>query len=196
MRNEKIDTIKETIERFFDDTDKTPSIREISMLTGIPKSTVQRYVALMELERLLIRTDRGIETEKTVKTETHMVRVAKIGTIPCGPLTEEEEYVDGYVKLPRSFTGKGKFYLLTASGNSMIEAGIDDGDLVLIKAQDHAKRGDIVVALADGKSTLKRYLPDDINKRIILHPENKDMEDIVVSELYIQGVATKVIKSL
>lgn len=196
MRNEKADKIKETIERFFDDTDKTPSIREISMLTGISKSTVQRYVALMELERLLIRTDRGIETEKTVKTETHMVRVAKIGTIPCGPLTEEEEYVDGYVKLPRSFTGKGKFYLLTASGNSMIEAGIDDGDMVLIRAQDHAKRGDIVVALADGKSTLKRYLPDDINKRIILHPENKDMEDIVVTELYIQGVATKVIKSL
>ena len=196
MRNEKIDRIKETIEKFFDDTDKTPSIREISMITGIPKSTVQRYVALMELERLLIRTDRGIETDKTVKTETNMVRVARIGTIPCGPLSEQEEYIDGYVKLPRSFTGNGEFYLLTAQGNSMIEAGIDDGDLVLIKAQNHAKYGDIIVALADGKNTLKRYLPNDERREIILHPENKDMEDIVVTELYIQGVATKVIKSL
>ncbi len=196
MKKDKIDKIKESIERFFDDTDTTPSIREIALITGIPKSTVQRYVALMELERLLIKTERGIETDKTAKTETHMVRVAKIGTIPCGPLTEEEEYIDGYVKLPRSFTGKGEFYLLTAQGNSMIEAGIDDGDLVLIRAQNHAKYGDIVVALADGKNTLKRYLPNDEKRTIILHPENKDMEDIVVTDLFIQGVATKVIKNL
>lgn len=196
MKREKIDKIKQSIEQFFDDTDTTPSIREISLLTGIPKSTVQRYVALMELEKLVIKTDRGIETSKTTKTETNMVRVARIGTIPCGPLSEEEEYVDGYVKLPRSFTGNGEFYLLTASGDSMIEAGIDDGDLVLIKAQNHAKYGDIIVALADGKNTLKRYLPNDKERKIILHPENKDMEDIVVTDLFIQGVATKVIKSL
>ncbi len=196
MKKEKIDKIRESIERFFDDTDKTPSIREISMLTGIPKSTVQRYVALMECERLLLKTDRGLETEKTAKTETHMVRVAKIGAIPCGPLSEQEEYIDGYIKLPRSFTGQGDFYLLTAQGNSMIEAGIDDGDLVLIKAQNHARFGDIVVALADGKSTLKRYYPNEEKRVIILHPENKDMEDIVVTDLFIQGVATKVIKGL
>jgi len=196
MKKEKIDKIKQSIEKFFDDTDNTPSVRQISLITGIPKSTVQRYVALMELERLVVKTDRGIETDKTVKTETHMVRVAKIGTIPCGPLSEEEEYIDGYVKLPRSFTGDGEFYLLTASGDSMIEAGIDDGDLVLIKAQNYAKYGDIIVALADGKNTLKRYLPNDEKRTIILHPENKDMEDIVVTDLFIQGVATKVIKSL
>ena len=196
MKKDKIDQIKKTIEQFFDDTDTTPSIREIALITGIPKSTVQRYVALMELERLVLKTDRGIETDKTVKTETQMVRVARIGTIPCGPLSEEEEYIEGYVKLPRSFTGSGEFYLLTASGDSMIEAGIDDGDLVLIKAQNHAKYGDIVVALADGKNTLKRYLPNDEKRVIILHPENKNMEDIVVTDLFIQGVATKVIKSI
>lgn len=196
MKKDKIDQIKKTIEQFFDDTDTTPSIREIALITGIPKSTVQRYVTLMELERLVLKTDRGIETDKTVKTETQMVRVARIGTIPCGPLSEEEEYIEGYVKLPRSFTGSGEFYLLTASGDSMIEAGIDDGDLVLIKAQNHAKYGDIVVALADGKNTLKRYLPNDEKRVIILHPENKNMEDIVVTDLFIQGVATKVIKSI
>ena len=196
MKKEKIDKIKQSIEKFFDDTDNTPSVRQISLITGIPKSTVQRYVALMELERLVVKTDRGIETDKTVKTETHMVRVAKIGTIPCGPLSEEEEYIDGYVKLPRSFTGDGEFYLLTASGESMIEAGIDDGDLVVVRQQNHASRGDIIVALADGKSTLKRYFPEPEGKRIRLHPENSDMDDIYVKELYIQGVATKVIKDL
>ena len=78
----------------------------------------------------------------------------------------------------------------------MIEAGIDDGDLVVIKKQNYASKGDIIVALADGKNTLKRYFPEPEKKRIRLHPENSEMEDFYVSELYIQGVATKVIKNL
>ena len=78
----------------------------------------------------------------------------------------------------------------------MIEAGIDDGDLLVVRQQNHAARGDIIVALADGKNTLKRYFPEPENKRIRLHPENSQMEDFYVSELYIQGVATKVIKNL
>ena len=125
-----------------------------------------------------------------------MVSVAKIGTIPCGPLDDREEYIDGYVRLPKSFVGKGSFFILTADGNSMIDAGIDDGDMVIIRKQDYARRGDIVVALADGQSTLKRYYPEPENKRIVLHPENEEMDDIIVSSCLIQGVATKVIKSL
>ena len=78
----------------------------------------------------------------------------------------------------------------------MTEAGIDEGDLVVVRKQNHAKRGDIIVALADGQNTLKRYFPEPENKRIRLHPENREMEDFFVSELYIQGVATKVIKDL
>jgi repressor LexA len=150
----------------------------------------------MECAGIVTRGELGLETLYISKTERDMVPVAKIGTIPCGPLDDREEYIDGYVKLPRSFVGNGTFFILTADGDSMVEAGIDDGDMVIIKKQDHAKRGDIVVALADGQSTLKRYFPEPENKRIRLHPENKDMSDFYVSELYIQGVATKVIKSL
>ena len=62
----------------------------------------------------------------------------------------------------------------------MIEAGIDDGDLVVVKKQVEAKEGDIVVALVDNQNTLKRYFRDDENKKIILHPENKKMKDIIV----------------
>jgi repressor LexA len=138
----------------------------------------------------------GIETDHISKTERATVSVPMVGFIPCGPLCEEEEQIDGYVRLPQSFVGKGDFFLLTASGESMIEAGIDDGDLVLIRKQSFAKSGDIVVALADGKNTLKRYFPMDKEKKIRLHPENSQMEDIFVSECVIQGVATKVIKNL
>ena len=71
--------------------------------------------------------------------------------------------------------GKGDFFILRASGQSMIEAGIDDGDLVVVKKQVEANDGDIVVALVDNQNTLKRYFRDDENKKIILHPENKKM---------------------
>ena len=78
----------------------------------------------------------------------------------------------------------------------MVEAGIDDGDLVVVKKQVEAKEGDIVVALVDNQNTLKRYFRDDENKKIILHPENKKMKDIIVDGCCIQGVACHIIKEL
>ena len=199
MRNVSADTIimiRRCVEEYFDDYTRSPSVREISNMTGISKSTVQRYIEIMERVGIITRTDDGIETPYITKTERNMVSVAKLGRIPCGPLDEKEEYIEGYVKLPESFVGKGKFFILTASGDSMIEAGIDDGDMIIIKQQETAKKGDIVVALAGGQSTLKRYMPDPTIKKIRLHPENSSMEDIIVDNCQVQGVAIKVIKSL
>lgn len=78
----------------------------------------------------------------------------------------------------------------------MIDAGIDDGDLVVIRQQSSADDGQIVVALIDDEATLKRYYRDDRNQRIRLHPENETMEDIFVYNCLIQGIAVKVIKDL
>ena len=77
-----------------------------------------------------------------------------------------------------------------------VRAGIEDGDIVVCRKQISADEGDIVVALVDGESTLKRFFIDRKNKCFILHPENEEYEDIIVEELYIQGVATHVIKKL
>ena len=102
-----------------------------------------------------------------------------------------------YLPLSVSFFGKGDFYALRASGSSMTGAQIDDGDLVIIRQQHTAQVGEIVVALTDeDKNTLKRLLYDDDRQSYYLHPENKDMEDIYVSGLRVQGVATHVIKAL
>lgn len=196
MKQDIIEKIKSSIENYFILEDMSPSIREISNMVDVPKSTVQRYVAYMESQGILTKTDRGYETKKTAKLGNDLISVPRVGSIPCGPLSEEEEHIEEYIRLPKVITGEGEFYLLTASGNSMIDAGIDDGDLVLIKVQNHAKYGDIVVALADGKNTLKRYMPNEEKRVIILHPENKEMEDIVVKDIVIQGVATKIIKSV
>ena len=77
----------------------------------------------------------------------------------------------------------------------MIEAGIEDGDLVVIRKQSYANDGDIIVALVEEEATLKRMYREE-NGRIILHPENKKMSDIIVDKCIIQGIAVKVIKDL
>jgi repressor LexA len=81
----------------------------------------------------------------------------------------------------------------------MIEAGINPGDLVLIRKQSEAKDGEIIVALVNNENTLKRLRVDEANHCVRLHPENKKMQDIIVPEgesLQIQGVAVHVIKAL
>ena len=196
INQELFEKIKKCIDHFFDINGYSPSVRDISVVIGTPKSTVQRYLDSMRKMGIIKDGRLGIETEHIAKTERTVISVPVLGFIPCGPLTEEEEYIDSYIKLPQSFLGTGEFFILTAHGASMTEAGIDEGDLVVVRKQNHAKRGDIIVALADGKNTLKRYFPEPENKRIRLHPENREMEDFYVSELYIQGVATKVIKNL
>ena len=78
----------------------------------------------------------------------------------------------------------------------MIGAGIEDGDLVVVRQQATAEPGQIVVALVDDEVTLKRFFPDPQNGCICLHPENKRMKDIIVESCQIQGVAVKVLKDL
>ena len=105
--------------------------------------------------------------------------------------------IEEYVQLPTAIFGKGDFFLLRASGDSMIEAGIDDGDLVLVRHQDHADPGQIVVALiGEDEATLKRFYPEPSKGIIRLHPENQVLDDIIVENCSIQGVAVHVVKAL
>ena len=127
---------------------------------------------------------------------TDIAQTANVGSVPCGSPQYEEENIEEYISLTTAIFGKGDFFILRASGNSMIEAGIDDGDLVVVKKQIYADDGDIVVALVDNQNTLKRFYRDNDNRKVILHPENKRMKDIVVDDCFIQGVACHVIKSL
>ena len=78
----------------------------------------------------------------------------------------------------------------------MIDIGIFDGDLVLVKQQNHAEEGQVVVALIYDEATLKRYYPQPQQHRIRLHPENSSMEDIYTDGCIIQGIAVRVIKTI
>ena len=196
-KQDLINKIKHFIEEYYGQYGTSPTIRCIAENVGCSKSNVSIYIDYLKEQGIMEIGENGYETDVTKATDTKVVAVPKLGYVPCGPLSEEYECIDGYVRLPASFVGNAKScFLLTATGNSMIDVGINDGDLVLVRQQNEANYNDIVVALVENEVTLKRFRPDPENKRIILHPENKRMKDIVVKECKIQGVAIKVIKDL
>ena len=137
-----------------------------------------------------------METDVTRKVNTDRIPTALVGTIACGTPTLAEENIEEYVDLPSSIFGTGEFFILRASGDSMIEAGIDSGDLVVVKRQSYARAGEIVVALLETETTLKTYYPEPAKSRVRLHPENSSMKDIIVKSCEIQGVATHIIKKV
>lgn len=189
--------IKKYCETFYLKNEVSPSRREIASQFGISTSKVQRYLEkLKELGEISFSGERNITTEVTDKVNIEMVSVALVGSITCGPLSFAEENITKYFKLPSSLFGRGEFFALQASGDSMINAGIDDGDLILIRKQNTAEEGQIIVALVDDETTLKRFYKDTKNKKFILRPENEKHNDIIVDNLIIQGVVTKVLKDV
>lgn len=189
--------IKAYIEDYFEKYSSTPTVREIASSMKIAGSSAHRYLVAMA-EKGMLTYEKGVLSTPKIDMMTPAFRPAAIvGSIPCGTPDEREAQVEAYLPLSVSFFGNGDFYALRASGSSMIEARIDDGDLVIIRQQQTAQIGDIVVALTDeGKNTLKRLCFDREQQCYYLHPENKDMDDIYVSSLRIQGVASHVIKAL
>lgn len=177
-------------------TNRSPSIGEIAQYCSISKSTVHNYLLEMTDEGLL-KYD-GVRNITFPEETVVMKRVAVLGKIACGTPCQATENPDGYVDVPSEMLGTGDYFCLRASGDSMINAGISDGDYVLIRRQNTADAGNIAVVLTNDneEATLKRYYPDFANNRIRLHPENDSMEDFYVSECLIQGVATKVIKNI
>ena len=171
-----------------------PSVRQIAAGVGLAVGTVSKYLSYMRQNGVLdYDGHRNITTQKT-RGLMNMLYVPLLGAVSCGIPKFAEENIEEYVCLPESLFGKGEFFLLRARGDSMTGAGIEDGDLVLIRQQSTAEYNQIVVALVDDEATLKRFRPK--ADHVILHPENNRYEDIIVDSCLIQGVAVKVIKDL
>ena len=194
-------TIISFVNKYYDDIGRSPSTREIETGTGISRPTVQRY--LRELcERGEIEYDghRGIITDYMRSSNEGTSRVLMGNSIPCGSLNEVCDVELESIRMPTALIGTGDFFLLRARGNSMINAGIDDGDLVLIKRCERVREGRIAAFLYDNsETTLKRFKQD--KNAIYLIPENDEMEPIVISganreRLIVQGEAIMVMKDL
>ncbi len=185
------------VNKYYDDFNCTPSVRDIAAGTGIPSATVQRYlVALKDAEVLEYNGRRSVKTERMAK-EANINSLPVIGYVACGPGEEEQEEIIEYIRLPESMTGKGEFFALIAKGESMIDAGINPGDYVIVRKQNTANNGDIVVALYNGLNNLKKLVKE--KQKVLLRSCNSDKEsypDIPVDNLQIQGVAVGFYHSL
>ena len=194
-------TILNFVNKYFDNSGRAPSTREIEGGTGISRPTVQRYLREMS-ERGEIEYDghRGIITDYMRGAAEGTSPVLMGNSIPCGMLNEVCDADLETIRMPTALIGNGEFFLLRARGNSMINAGIDDGDLVLIKRCESVREGRIAAFLYDGaETTLKRFKTG--KDAIYLIPENDEMEPIVISgrnreRLIIQGEAIMVMKDL
>ncbi|UKI51946.1 MAG: hypothetical protein L6V79_07300 [Clostridium sp.] len=141
----------------------------------------------MKNQGVLKRSEIGKKSFLCRNSKSNFVLAPLIGSIVCGiPNPSEENYEDTYA-LPTDIFGKGHLFMLHAEGNSMIEAGISPGDLLVLRKQDSADDGEIVVALVDGETTLKRLYRRDGKKSFFI-PKNKRMKDIIVDDCNVQGV--------
>lgn len=184
------------VEEYYFEYRRSPSLQKIADTVGISKATAYRYVVEMDDKGMLRYDGKSIQTHSIQKSDYKMNRVPVLGSIACGSPELTEEDFEEFIALPVALFGEGDFFILRTHGDSMVDAGIEDGDMVVVKKQDHAKAGDIVVALVGNETTLKTYYPEPQKHRVRLHPENKTMSDIIVRECYIQGVAERVIKEL
>lgn len=189
--------ILDFVDNYYLEHNVSPGLQQIAEALHQVKSTIRNYLIKMDEEGTLIYLGRaGIKTRTTEKVSFETVSVALVGSIACGEPLLAEQNISEIFNLPKSLLGEGKFFMLTARGNSMINAGINDGDKVIIRQQNTADEGQIIVALLNDEATLKRFYKDNKHKKFRLHPENDEYEDIYVDELEIQGVAVSTMKAL
>jgi repressor LexA len=184
-----------------------PSVREIGEATGLHSpSTVHAHLGTLE-ERGYLRRDpskpRAIEVRYGAEDESERPPVGYVpiyGSIAAGPTSLAEQRSDGMLPLPRDIVGDLPHFALAVKGESMIGAGILDGDLAVVRVQPDASNGDIVAAQVTGPSgepeaTVKRFRRT--GGRIVLQPENPDMEPIEAPDsLHILGKVVAILRRL
>ena len=196
----KKERILDYIHEYYGRCGRAPVVLEIVDGTGLSSATVHRYlVDMREAGEVEYSGKRSIRTTKIEKERTR-VYMPILGSVSCGPGDYEEENIIEYIRLPESLVGKGEFFALIAKGHSMMDIGVDDGDCVIVRKQNTARVGDIVVSLYDGGlNNLKKLCYDEERQRYYLYSCNADQETyapIYVDELQVQGVAVRVMHNL
>ena len=168
-----------------------PAVREICEAVHL-KSTSSVHSHLESLEKNgYIRRDptkpRTIEIldDDFALTRRELVNVPVIGTVAAGVPILAEQNIEDYLPIPAEILSNKEVFMLKVKGNSMIEAGIDNGDKVIVAKQPNAENGDKVVALVDDSATLKTFYKE--NGHFRLQPENSSMDPIILDQVEILG---------
>ena len=184
--------ILDFINEYYGSYSETPTVRDIAAGTGIAVTSVHRYLSAMKENGELEYNGRRSVSTRRMEMEQVAHAMPVLGYVACGEGQEETEQVIEYIRMPESLVGKGEFFALIAKGESMIDAGIHPGDYVMIRKQNTAEIGDIVVALDGGLNNLKVLGYNNAKGRYFLRSCNEDKKrygDIYPEELKIQGIA-------
>ncbi|MBV9719572.1 MAG: transcriptional repressor LexA [Candidatus Eremiobacteraeota bacterium] len=190
--------ILEVIRTFTAEHGYPPSVREIGELVGLSSSsTIHAHLKALERRGLISRDPTKPRALRSgglpPMPETLVVPI--LGRVAAGvPITAQED-VEGEFVLPTAFASRGSdAFMLRVKGDSMVDAAILDGDLILVRPQRSADNGEIVVAMLDGDATVKRYYREP--GRIRLQPENQTMAPIYASDVEIVGRVEAVVRRL
>ena len=207
--NKREKAILKFIEKQITNVGYAPSVREIGKAVGLSSTaTVHGYLAKLEKKGYIKKENQKGRTlrllkggnlekkqeEKDIYTSKELVEVPVIGKITAGePILAVENITDTF-PIPVDFVGNSESFMLTVRGESMIEAGILDGDYILVKKQNTANNGEIVVALIGEEATVKTFYKEDGHIR--LQPQNSTMDPIIVPDCQILGKVAGVFRKM
>lgn len=201
-------TILKFIEKSIEEQGYPPSVREIGKAVGLKSTaTVHGYLEKLEQKGFIKKVSQKGRTLRLIKGEEisikktkddyfgkEMVEVPVLGKITAGlPILAVENVRDTF-PIPIDFVGNNESFMLIVKGESMREAGILDGDYILVKKQNVANNGEIVVALIDDEATVKTFYKE--KNYIRLQPENSTMEPIIVPTCEILGKVAGVFRKM
>jgi repressor LexA len=207
MVTERQRAILDYLREFVDEHGYPPTVREIGEAVGLRSpSTVHAHLAQLERAGLLRRdptkpralelTDRRRESEE-VRSDLH--KLPLVGEIAAGGPLLAEQNIEEYLGVPEPLSRGGEEFLLRVKGDSMVNAGILDGDFVVVQRGQDARNGEIVVALAGDdesadEATVKRFFRED--GRVRLQPENDTLEPIYADHVQVLGKVIGVFRAL
>ena len=166
-----------------------PTVSELGKQFDMSQQAMSKNLRVLEREGLIVRNPGRHRSLELVEQQPKAIKVPLLGRIAAGQPLEAVEDADE-IEIPESLVPKGEVYALEVTGESMIEDGILDGDIVIIRRQSAAFEGQTVVAVVNEEATLKRYHHE--GNRIRLQPANAKLEPIFVSTddaFEIRGVA-------
>ena len=201
---ERQQRILDVIQEFTEKCGYPPSVREIGERVGLSSSsTVQSHLRTLEQRGLIHRdptkpralvTNRDRTVRRAAANVPDVAVLPIIGKVAAGVPITATENVEGEFVLPAQFGRRANTFMLRVSGDSMINAAILDGDLIVVQPQADAKNGEIVVAMIDGEATVKRFFRE--GNRIRLQPENDAMQPIYSNDVVIVGRVEAVIRTI
>ncbi len=204
---EKQKNVLSFIEQFARKNGYPPSVREIGAAVGLTSTaTVHGYLERLEkkgyLDRAALKTRAmrvvNPQAEESVQTnvtaDEKYMEVPIVGRVAAGSPILAQEQVEGYLPLSFDFARNKELFVLRVKGESMINVGIYDGDLIIVSRQPDAKNGDTVVALIEDEATVKTFYKE--KEYIRLQPENDTMEPILVKEAVILGKVVGLFRNL